>query len=203
MHQRRRQRINELRVIHDEDQVRYLFQRVVRVGEHCRRLPGRVDGHRAIERPQRHGPTGLGAQDESHRPPVGPQGIGKVASQGRFADPTRPDQCDAAARRAVVKRRQGLAELVVAGHQWPSGTNPAFLYIDPLTCIREHNGVVTSECERTNRGPLQHHHSRPPPSGGPSVQCQTLRYTAAQSVDRRRYQRRRAFAAYDLVAACR
>ena len=79
-------------VIGDDDQILLPFQRLMGGRQHDGGLVGRVDRHRAIERPERNGPTRLGAQNEAHDATLGSQGVGHGAGQGRLADPALAEQ---------------------------------------------------------------------------------------------------------------
>ena len=123
IHQRRRHRIEPLRIVDDNDQVLVLLQGSMRGGQHRGGLSWSVDSHGPIERAQRHGGAGLGAQHIPHRQPAGLDSHGQGASQCRFADPAIAHQRDALKLRVVPERRQRLTNLVIAAHQRP--TRPA------------------------------------------------------------------------------
>ena len=123
VHQRRRQRIEPLRIVDDDDQVLVLLQGAMRGGQHRGGFSWSVHSQGPIERTQRHRGAGLGAQHIPHRQPARPGSRGQRASQRRFTDPAITDQRDTLKLRVVLECRQRLTDLVIAAHQRP--TRPA------------------------------------------------------------------------------
>ncbi|PQM44310.1 hypothetical protein C1Y40_05530 [Mycobacterium talmoniae] len=131
VHQHGRQRVQQLGVVNHQNQVGFLSQGVVRGRQHHGGFMGHLDVHRARERPQRHRAPGFGAQHKPHRPPAGLEGVGKGASQRRFADPAVADQRHAATVVAVVQGGQRLMEYVVARDDGPAGPRVGGICLHP------------------------------------------------------------------------
>ena len=106
--QQRRQWVEEVGVVDDDDQAVVGRQRAVRGTQHDGRLVGRLDGHSALKRPQRDRLPGLGAQHEPRVQALRLDGLGHRAAERRLADACFTAQRDASQTRVGAQSRQPL-----------------------------------------------------------------------------------------------
>ena len=86
MNDDRRERVEQMRVIDDQQQVVHVVERVVGGGEETDRLKGTGNLHDAGEGSQWHISRRLSAQDEMSPPPIAADPISNRAGKGGLAD---------------------------------------------------------------------------------------------------------------------
>lgn len=137
LHQKRRERVQLVSVVDDQDQVAILGQHAVGRGEHCRGLLRHVGRQQSTERTKWSSPARLGAEDEARRGlPHGVDRPNQLSRNGRLAHTGVADEYHAAVLGVGGERGGAPANHVVPRHDRPPrhvGRLPGAGILHPLT----------------------------------------------------------------------